>query len=118
MPIIKTIAFGHSPNEIFTDEMIKRRIEVNEKTLKEIVNWQPMNVPSKLVGNYLHSLGAYTTTHDFPKVLVPGQTYIFIQLKTESYKRLAKQGFSLEQIDPLSNLFMGINKLKIKKKYF
>ena len=60
-----------------------------------------MNVPSTIVGKYLHSLGAYMSANDYPDVLVPGQTYIFIQMKTETYKRLAKEGYSLSQIDPL-----------------
>lgn len=114
MPIIKTIAFGHSPNEIFSDNVVRRKIEIDEKTLERIVDWQPMNIPSKIVGNYLQKLGAYTTTHDFPKVLIPGQTYIFIYLKNEAFRRLAKEGYSLEQIDPLYNIVKGINKCKLK----
>lgn len=114
-PIIKTIAFGHSPQEIFTDNMEKRIIEVNENTLKEIVCWQPMNIPSPIVGSYLRSLGAYSTSHEFPDVLVQGQTYIFLKLKTEAYERLAGEGYSLEQIDPLAKVFMGINKINFAK---
>ena len=114
-PIIKTIAFGHSPQEIFTDNMEKRIIEVDEKTLKEIVDWQPMNIPSPIVGSYLRSLGAYSTSHDFPDVLVQGQTYVFLKLKTEAYERLAKEGYSLEQIDPLAKVFMGVNKINFAK---
>lgn len=101
MPIIKTIGFAHSPAEIFVENVEKSRIEVDEKTLEAIVDWQPMNVPSTIVGKYLHSLGAYMSANDYPDVLVPGQTYIFIQMKTETYKRLAKEGYSLSQIDPL-----------------
>ena len=114
-PIIKTIAFGHSPQEIFTDNMEKRIIEVDENTLKEIVCWQPMNIPSPIVGSYLRSLGAYSTSHEFPDVLVQGQTYIFLKLKTEAYERLAGEGYSLEQIDPLAKVFMGINKINFAK---
>ena len=114
-PIIKTIAFGHSPQEIFTDNIEKRIIEVDENTLKEIVCWQPMNIPSPIVGSYLRSLGAYSTSHEFPDVLVQGQTYIFLKLKTEAYERLAGEGYSLEQIDPLAKVFMGINKINFAK---
>lgn len=101
-PIIKTIGFAHSPASIFTDGTVeKKRIEVDEKTLQKMVDWVPMNVPSPLLNRYLHKLGAYMSPHDYPDVLVSGQTYIFIQLKTEAYKRLAKEGYSLSQIDPV-----------------
>lgn len=117
-PIIKTIAFGHSPKEIFSDAVESHTIEVDEKTLHAIVDWQPMNMPSPIVGEYLHSLGAYSTTHEFPSVLVEGQTYIFIRMKTEAYKRLAKEGYTLNQIDPLANVFLGITKQKPKENIF
>lgn len=115
MPIIKTIAFGHSPGDVFADHVERKIIEVNEHTLRGIVEWQPMNIPSRLVGDYLHSLGAYSTTHEYPKVLVEGETYIFLKMKTEAYKRLASEGYSLDQIDPLSKVFMGIQRLKFKE---
>ena len=113
-PIIRTMVFGHSPRQIFTEGMLSSTIEVNEKTLKEIVSWQPMNIPSEIVGSYLQSLGAYETAHDIPDVLVPGQTYIFIKMKSDTYKRLAKEGYSLEQVDPLAAFSQGIQYSKKK----
>ena len=101
-PIIKTIGFAHSPASIFTEGTVeKKRIEVDEQTLQKMVDWCPMNVPSPLLNRYLHKLGAYMSPYDYPDVLVSGQTYIFIQLKTEAYKRLAQEGYSLSQIDPV-----------------
>ena len=101
-PIIKTIGFAHSPANIFTEGTVeKKRIEVDEQTLQKMVDWVPMNVPSPLLNKYLHMLGAYMSPHEYPDVLVSGQTYIFIQLKTEAYKRLAQEGYSLSQIDPV-----------------
>ena len=101
-PIVRTIGFAHSPASIFVNEKVERkRIEVNEETLQKMVDWMPMNIPSPLVNRYLHKLGAYMSSADYPDVLVAGQTYLFIQLKTETYKRLASEGYSLAQIDPL-----------------
>ena len=115
MPIIKTMMFAHNPRQIYTEDKISKVIEVNEKTLKAIVNWQPMNIPSQIVGTYLQSLGAYETRHDIPDVLVPGQTYIFLKMKTETYKRLAKEGYSLEQIDPYVTISQAIQRTNMSK---
>ena len=100
-PIIRSIGFGHSPADIFTENMEKRFIEANEDMLKRLFDWQPMNVSSPIVNRYLHSLGAYMSSRPYPDVLVPGQTYIYLQMKTSAYKRLASEGYSLTQIDPL-----------------
>lgn len=116
MPIVKTIMFGHSPRQIYTEANESKTIEVDEKTLKAIVDWQPINIPSQIVGTYLNSLGAYETMQDIPDVLVPGQTYIFIKMKTATYKRLAEEGYSLDQIDPYFNLLQGIQKTKPNNK--
>ena len=116
MPIVRTIMFGHSPRQIYTEANESKTIEVDEKTLKAIIDWQPMNIPSQIVGTYLNSLGAYETMQDIPDVLVPGQTYIFIKMKTETYKRLAEEGYSLDQIDPYFNLLQGIQKAKPNNK--
>ena len=106
MPIVKTMMFAHNPRQIYTENKVSKVIEVNEKTLKAIVDWQPMN---------LQSLGAYETRHDIPDVLVPGQTYIFLKMKTETYKRLAKEGYSLEQIDPYVTISQAIQRTNMSK---
>ena len=115
MPIVKTMMFAHNPRQIYTEDKVSKVIEVNEKTLKAIVDWQPMNIPSQIVGTYLQSLGAYETRHDIPDVLVPGQTYIFLKMKTETYKRLAKEGYSLEQIDPYVTISQAIQRTNMSK---
>ena len=115
MPIIKTMMFAHNPRQIYTEDKVSKVIEVNEQTLKAIVDWQPMNIPSQIVGTYLQSLGAYETRHNIPDVLVPGQTYIFLKMKTETYKRLAKEGYSLEQIDPYVTISQGIQRQNMSK---
>ena len=99
-PIIRAIGFGHSPSSIFTDNMEKHVIQPNEAMLRDIVNWQPMNVPSPIVAKYLLSLGAYMSQRQYPDVLVPGQTYLYISLKPESEERLKNEGYSMLQIDP------------------
>lgn len=101
-PIIRSIGSGHSPSEIFTDNMESHIIEPNEAMLRDIVNWQPMNIPSPIVAKYLHSLGAYMSPRKYPDVLIPGQTYIYLNLKPEAEQRLREAGYSLMQIDPIA----------------
>ena len=101
-PIIRAIGAGHSSSPIFTDNLEKRIIEPNEAMLRDLVNWQPMNVASPIVAKYLLSLGAYMSARDYPDVLVPGQTYLYLSLKPESEKRLLEEGYSKLQIDPFA----------------
>lgn len=101
-PIIRAIGAGHTSSAIFTDNLEKRVIEPNEAMLRDLVNWQPMNVPSPIVAKYLLSLGAYISAREYPDVLVPGQTYLYLKLKPESEKRLLDAGYSMLQIDPVS----------------
>lgn len=101
-PIIRAIGAGHTSSPIFTDNLEKRAIEPNEAMLRDLVNWQPMNVPSPIVAKYLLSLGAYVSAREYPDVLVPGQTYLYLKLKPEAEKRLADEGYSMLQIDPVA----------------
>lgn len=101
-PIIRSIGAGHSPSSIFTDNLESHVIEPNEAMLKDLVNWQPMNIASPIVGKYLLSLGAYMSTRKYPDVLVPGQTYLYLSLKSEAERRLLKEGYSLLQVDPFA----------------
>ena len=99
-PIVRAIGFGHTPSNIFTDNMESHIIEPNEAMLRDLVRWQPMNVASPLIARYLHTLGAYMSSRAYPDVLVPGQTYIYLSLKPQAKERLLSEGYSLLQIDP------------------
>lgn len=100
--IVRAIGAGHSPSSIFTDNLEKKVIEPNEAMLRDLVNWQPMNVASPIVAKYLLSLGAYMSAREYPDVLVPGQTYLYLSLKPEAQQRLLAEGYSMLQIDPFS----------------
>ena len=101
-PVIRAIGAGHSSSHIFTDNMESHVIEPNEAMLKDLVNWQPMNVPGPIIAKYLMSLGAYMSAREYPDVLVAGQTYLYLKLKPEAEKRLLKEGYSMLQINPVA----------------
>lgn len=99
-PIIRAIGTGYYDSPIFTENFEKKVIQPNEAMLKDLVNWQPMNVSSPIVGKFLLSQGAYISPREYPDVLVPGQTYLYLSLKPEAEQRLKAEGYSRLQIDP------------------
>ena len=115
MPFIRTIAFNSSPNRIFCEHPeVKYAQADSEEEFHALFDWQPMNVPSQIAGTYLMGKGAYPSDVPFPDVMVPGQTYIFLRLKKEAYERLAEDGYTISQIDPLIPVLMSHRKLKFK----
>lgn len=115
MPIIRTIAFNSSPNRVLCEHPeIKYATAESESEIQAILNWQPMNVPSHLAGRYFLEKGAYSSAVPFPDVLVPGQTYVFFKLRGAALKRLAKEGYSLAQIDPLLPVLMSYKKMRLR----
>lgn len=115
MPFIRTIAFNSSPNQVFCEHPeVKYAQADSEDELHALLDWQPMNVPSQIAGAYFLDKGAYPSDVPFPDVLIPGQTYIFLKLKEETYKRLAEEGYTILQIDPLLPVLMSHRKTKLK----
>lgn len=118
MPFIRTIAFNTSPNRVFCKHPETRNAVADSgEELASIMEWQPMNVPSQIAGSYLSSIGTYASDNQFPDVLVPGETYIFLKLKEDAYKRLAEEGYTLSQIDPLLPVLLSYKKKRFKIKF-
>lgn len=118
MPFIRTVAFNTSPNQVLCEHPETKYAETaSDDEIHEIFDWQPMNVPSQIAGEYLVHAGAYPSDVPFPDVLVPGQTYIFLKLKESAYKRLAEEGYSIAQIDPLLSVLMSYKKMRFKMEF-
>lgn len=117
IPIIRTIAFNSSPREIYADKIEKHSFQVSDEQLAQIIEWQPMNIASPLIGEYFSKLGAYPSQREFPDVLVKGQTYLFVRMTKEAFNRLAKEGYSLDQIDPLINIMAQYQKMNINLEF-
>lgn len=117
MPIVRTIVFNTSPRDVYAEKYESELISVNDNVFKQLVDWQPMNVPSVLIGDFLRKNGAYMTNRPFPDVLVPGETYLFIRPKKDVLERLANEGYSVSTIDPLMSIMEKNHKIKYSIKF-
>lgn len=117
MPIIRTIVFNTSPRDVYAEKVESELISVDDDAFHKLIDWQPMNVGSVLIGAFLRENGAYSTNRSFPDVLVPGETYLFIRPKKEVLERLAEEGYSISTIDPLMAIMEKNHKLKYSIKF-
>lgn len=110
-PVLKAICANVIPCEIFAKNYTSQTISIaDEETFQKVVEWQPMHVASPIVGEYLKSKGAYRSRRDFPDILIEGETYLFVKLKSEAFERLVDCGFSIGQIEPMLSVMYPTKK--------